>query len=84
LPSSLALAAAYPAWGGFQPALGSFPTGAREYLTTAYAGEKYHIAGVRFLEADGARFYRASRGRVGPAPFARLSASVNALPLLDS
>jgi hypothetical protein len=51
--ASLALAAAYPAWGGFQPTLGSFPTGAREYLTTAYAGERYHIAGVRFLEATG-------------------------------
>jgi len=49
----VALVAAYPVLGGFERALDSFPSGARDYGRSAYAGEKYHVAGVRFLEETG-------------------------------
>ena len=52
---ALAIAAAYPLWGGYRSAASLVPARPAEYLARVHAPEKYHAEGVRFLARTGLR-----------------------------
>ena len=50
---ALAVAAAYPGWGGYRSAASLVPTRPADYLARVHVAEKYHAEAVRFLARTG-------------------------------
>jgi len=51
--ASLAVALAFPLWGGFTTAAALFPRDLRAYLSDSYTGHRFFEPGLRFLEETG-------------------------------